>query len=448
MPALRRRLIEHGVGAVAFSFWNARSRIPESKPYDRYVTVPDSTEVLVTSGGWSASQHFHEHDADWWQNLTNSYLTSVNENLDHIDYVTEFDLVPWGIEFRHWQRESFFDAIPSKFVPVWHPEDGANELRDMCEKYMTIGLPNRAFDDPELRKRVRSIVRSRANRFFALGAMKPDLVRSVGFDGVVTTAWLGPMRYGEVIAFGGGRLHRYPKDYVETAISRHSLDPERLTEHALDAYEEWAASVTFTPKRRRATTPEVEAVETALATPLAERWNPPTITPGRELLPVVGLEPIEDVPGGEVHTGMRSSSKSLRQCVTCQLADVCPRYTDEPEADCAFELPVSIRTRPELNSLMSALVEMQAQRLLFARFGEELQGGLPDKTVSAEMDRFFDMVEKMKTIQDDRDYARIMVETRGSAGVLSRIFGDQAAETMSALPGEVDDALVAEVVSD
>jgi hypothetical protein len=80
------------------------------------------------------------------------------------------------------------------------------------------------------------------------------------------------------------------------------------------------------------------------------------------------------------------------------------------------------------------MLEMQVSRVLFARFAEELEGQGMDPALSEEMDRVFDMVEKFKTITDTRDLVRFEVEARGSSGVLSRLFGQRAAEVANPMP--------------
>jgi hypothetical protein len=51
-----------------------------------------------------------------------------------------------------------------------------------------------------------------------------------------------------------------------------------------------------------------------------------------------------------------------------------------------------------------------------------------DPLLSKEIDRVFDLVDKMKTISDTRDVLRFEMEARSSSGVLSRLFGAKAGE--------------------
>jgi hypothetical protein len=84
---------------------------------------------------------------------------------------------------------------------------------------------------------------------------------------------------------------------------------------------------------------------------------------------------------------------------------------------------------------MRVMIEIQASRVLFARFAEELEGQGLDPALSAEMDRLFSLIDKMKNVNESREMLSISMETRGTSGVLSRLFGAEAGRAAQALPG-------------
>lgn len=147
------------------------------------------------------------------------------------------------------------------------------------------------------------------------------------------------------------------------------------------------------------------------------------------MLPVVGIEQIEvtrkEVDGTESTQVLESISvntESLRSCDTCSFSLQCP--SNEPGAKCAYHIPVVIRSKDQLQGVLRAIVEVQTQRVLFARFGEEITG-MPDPDVGKEMDRLFNMVEKWKDIEDNRDTLEVSVKAKGQMGMLSRLFGSK-----------------------
>jgi hypothetical protein len=144
---------------------------------------------------------------------------------------------------------------------------------------------------------------------------------------------------------------------------------------------------------------------------------------------------------------IKYQSNPLRQCDSCYLAARCPAFREH--SDCGFKLPVEIRTKDQLQAILQAMLEMQASRVLFARFAEELEGQGLDPALSSEMDRLFSLVDKFKNISDTRDMMRIEVEARGGAGVLSRLFGNKAGDVARQLPGGgLDQSMTDRFISD
>jgi hypothetical protein len=144
-------------------------------------------------------------------------------------------------------------------------------------------------------------------------------------------------------------------------------------------------------------------------------------------LPVFGFESktivdaddtIKEVPV------VRSQQSSLRQCNTCFVAANCPAFKDD--SMCAFNLPVEVKSREQLKDLLTAIIEMQGQRVAFMRYAEEMSGGYADPNVSQEIDRLFKLVANMKDLESNKEFVQITASRQTSGGVLSAIFGDRA----------------------
>ena len=151
-----------------------------------------------------------------------------------------------------------------------------------------------------------------------------------------------------------------------------------------------------------------------------------------------GIDIIKDIPI------MRSSHTSLRMCNTCFVAASCPAF--KASNTCAFSLPVEVKTKEQLSALLNAIIEMQGQRIAFARFAEELNGGYPDPNTSQEVDRLFKLLKTMKDLEDNSSYDRMTVEAKNGGGVLSQIFGEKA-QNLSELPnGGYDEEQVTRII--
>jgi hypothetical protein len=140
----------------------------------------------------------------------------------------------------------------------------------------------------------------------------------------------------------------------------------------------------------------------------------------------------------------------MRQCNTCSLQIGCPQF--QPHAPCSYQIPVTIRNKAELNGVLRALVEIQTQRILQGRFGEEINGSA-DVLLGNEMDRLFRMVERWRTIEDNRDSLKIQIDSKGSAaagmGVLSRLFGEKAGQNAMRLEDPLDvDSVIDQMTDD
>lgn len=164
------------------------------------------------------------------------------------------------------------------------------------------------------------------------------------------------------------------------------------------------------------------------------------------MLPVMAVNRssvvVQDANGHDVTETSETLSVnpvSMRQCNTCSLQIGCPQF--QPHAPCSYQIPITIRNKAELNGVLRALVEIQTQRILQGRFGEEVNGSA-DALVGVEMDRLFLMVKRWREIEDNRDSLKITVDSKGDAqasmGVLSRLFGEKAGANAMRLEDPID----------
>jgi hypothetical protein len=122
----------------------------------------------------------------------------------------------------------------------------------------------------------------------------------------------------------------------------------------------------------------------------------------------------------------------------CYMKDKCPAMT--PGADCAYEIPVKIRTSSQLAALHDSLIEMQTQRVLQMRLIEQVEGGYVDANLSSEIDRLNKMIKSKLDAQKEGFSIKIEgSSTAAGAGMIGRVFGTEVSSKMGALPaGESD----------
>jgi hypothetical protein len=301
---------------------------------------------------------------------------------------------------------------------------------------------------------------------------KPDVIAALPWDSVIVGSWTSAVRYGETQIWDGHGLRRYPAQQKDSSRKKHRADILKLgidydaiiqddnSEVARLAIVSWQAweKVVFGVYEPQEMDDEQEIGLSESVTDINYPSNPasvPNVAPrgstiairGAEmrheddkvLLPVIGIEQFtpqlaktlageEDIESLGVEKVPVISYKSglLRQCNSCYLSARCPAFRQDSE--CGFKLPVEIKTKDQLQAALRALLEMQVSRVLFARFAEELEGQGLDPALSGEVERLFNLVEKFKDISDTRDMVRLEVEARGSSGVLSRLFGQNAGD--------------------
>jgi hypothetical protein len=144
---------------------------------------------------------------------------------------------------------------------------------------------------------------------------------------------------------------------------------------------------------------------------------------------------MEDV---EIPT-VKIRSESMRVCDTCFLATKCPMF--EENSTCAYDIPITIRTKEQVRALMDTLVEMQAQRVLFMKMAEDAEGGHADPILSGEIDRVMKLLKTKHDMEQEGFSLTVTAKQQGQVGIADRIFGQMGdmsklRELPSALPVE------------
>jgi hypothetical protein len=368
--------------------------------------------------------------------------------------------------------------LGEKYVPLWNDDKDEERLAFLCQKYGRVAISDRAINSRTL-TRIRQL-QQRWGCLLVGITSKVDVIESANWDVVIVSSWTSVVRYGETQVWDGHGLRRYPAQKKESSRKKHRADIVRLgvdfdavleddvNEVAKLAVRSWKAweEATFGTPTSSAYHPsealeehlldddETEQVAT-IGTPVVShqsRSNDPydiaNTAPtkrgesGRVLLPVMGVETVvslgtESGEEGEEHLEIDPHREDVvtfrdygvRQCDSCYLASRCPEF--QAHAECAFKMPVELKTKEQLRAVLRAMLEMQTSRIMFAAFAEQLEGQGMDPALSKEMDRLFEMTERFKNIEDTRDLVRFEVEAKAGAGVLSRIFGDRAANKLN-----------------
>jgi len=406
------------------------------------------------------------------------YEDFIANNIDRLTSFTEIngDWVPE--DFVDNQRKTAWSEVPpGKFQPVWNPQTGLKGLKKLVDVYLDIAIPGDAIEaNSQLASATRAHVIQDGTRFHALGCAKPDNLRQVKVESASTLSWMSPMLHGETIVWDGTRLVRYPKKMKDQARVRYQStytkagldadkiledDPQEVCKLAVWSYEQFEMRINTMNHSEddellydNSEGSEVEQSGETTPAHIDNKGVQMRKLEPREAdeivnLPVFGYDVktevdehgvIKDIPV------IQSQQTSLRVCDTCFVASNCPAF--KPQSVCAFKLPVDVKTKEQLKSLINAVIEMQGQRVAFMRFAEEMNGGYADPNVSQEIDRLFKLIKTTKELDDSREFIRMTVERQGSAGVLSSIFGERA-QVLNELPaGGLNEEQTTKIIKD
>jgi len=443
----RNLLLTNNVNRIAVNITHLA--IPKTKEF-HIPTVFNGAEVLVYTS---------EGDED-----VNRYNDFVRTHADDLTFVVgrpDFD--------GEWLGE--------KHIPVWSDGEDLERLAWLCQRHGRVAISDKAINAKTL-PRIKSLANRWDAKLYGITS-KPDVIEALPWEAVIVGSWTSAIRYGETQIWDGHGLHRYPAQQKESSRRRHRADIIRLGVDfdaimeddvtavgtlAILSWKQWenntfgaydpvggddesefegaeGGQIVDIPPDSPSGLVEARGGTSIDTAPLRKRHDDE-----RLLLPVMGIDHIVSVgsktmsdQGESIEVSpeetpvIRYNSTGIRQCDSCYLASRCPAFQEH--SDCGYKLPIEIKTKDQLQAMLTALIEMQASRVLFARFAEELEGQGLDPALSAEMDRLFSLVDRFKNISDSRDLMRIEVEARGGAGVLSRLFGQKAGEISRQLPG-------------
>lgn len=485
VPSNRKLLLESGVRSVGFSYMRALKRgFPKTKAFSFDDYFPEDAAIVVHPGVTESM------DSDL-EAVAADYQDFVMTHLERIDGFVEFDAPSLGPRWRDQQRRAFADAGP-KFWPVWSGQGTPANLQQLAEDFPEIAIsPESIESDHYLAATTRSLTGLYSTAWHALAVSRPDNLRQIPFATASTLSWASPMMRGETIVWDGTALKRYQKKQKDAARPRYKSvieqagldyeailadDAKEVTRLAIWSYRNMEDDMNKKSGDRsslRVVGPDESSSELItgmsdagqivemLTAAVDNRPGPvgnaghrvpaPRDPSERLILPVLGVTTKTTVEADEngrptikevpvVH----SKGTSLRQCSTCFVASNCPAF--KPDSECAFNLPVEIKTKDQLMGLLQAVIEMQASRVAFARFAEELNGGYPDPNTSTEMDRLFKLVTQLKEMEDNKEFVRMTFERQGGAGVLSAIFGDRAQQLRELDNGGLDESAATRII--
>lgn len=390
---------------------------------------------------------------------------------EYYEFLHKNPVVTSAIQFRHPALISPTFVPEPRIIPAWDGKDPL-DLERLLSETGSVAASYEVLGDKRLPAIMRRNAATEGTRMLIAHSDLLETKRA-GFNAILLGAWVHPGRFGDIAVWDGTKFHRANRTKKQEFISLYgdtiqqagldidlvvAGDAREMNRLAAYSYISWAKSLEETPVSSDKDSPsdEAEVVPLRLA-------SVSTVSRGVKnvrravALPIFVQEESEGLEEDEDGTAsirkralLRASGETVRVCDSCFLSSTCPAY--EAESSCAFNFPIEVRTDAQVKALLNSVMELQATRVAFARFAEEVNGGYPDEVVGKEMDRLFRMAQTVKRVEEKRERLTVSVESEssgGGTGVLSRIFGERAAVDAQPAPAAITaDVIVAEVIED
>lgn len=365
---------------------------------------PDNQNIFLDSGAFTLNKEDSDYTIDDANELAVNYMNFVTKNIDRVSLVSEFDAQILGRGIIEELRKSFYDNLPiDKFMPIWHAEYGVEELERLCSTYAIVGIPTTDIGDKSLIPLLNGYVNRYGVRLHGVAITGRKLLKEVKWDSVASMSWLSPTRFGDTIIWVGNELKRYPKAYKERArkqhgeyLKRHNFDLDKIQNE--DGKEilrlslwSWSRFIENLDKRvtmtaRKENDNSAESGYLSVDTHRAEKRND-------HLLPAI------------------------------------------PETS-AFEIALrgsegSAKTIEQRKVLLSALIDMQGQRVLELKKLEDQEGGFADINLSSELDRLVRFVKTQNEMEKQSFSLKIEASAPAGEGFMSSMFGSNVGEKLA-----------------
>lgn len=485
VPSHRKLMNESGATHVALSYMGLRRKVKFARPWVIADKFNDDIKIFLDSGGYTVNRGDDKYSQRELMDIADHYRQFVQQNIERLELVSEFDALPLGRDWIEQDRADFYSTLPrDKFMVIWHPEWGLDNLRALAEEYQHIGIPSTSLGERNLAPLLNQIASTGVN-IHGVGITSVDDMQSIRWHAVSSTSWISPQQYGDTIVWTGRELKRYPKKYKEQARKRYrtlferegfdsaKIEADDHTELLRLSIWSWQRLMDDIDKKRpihlRAVTNPTEDPDLAnmeldgevVVTPPEEMRKSLATVKRRETVPIPVLgasTTVEKVVGDDgveediERTSYTLRTESTRMCDTCFLASKCPAF--EPASNCAYNIPFEVKTKDDFKRVQDTILEMQVQRVMFMRMAEDAEGGYADPNLSSELDRLQKMLKSKHEMEQDGFSFKMDIKSQGSGaggpGMLARLFGDQASQKAQALPAPVpvENVLDAEVVTD
>jgi hypothetical protein len=406
----RDLLSDQEAANVALSYVGLRRRIQDTTTWEIEDHYPQFQEIFLDSGAYTLNKEGSEYTREQALELSAQYEQFAESNAHRLSLISEFDAHILGYDYIQARREDFYNNLDSdKFMPVWHPSYGLTELDKMASSYSVIGIANMEAGDNSLLSTLNSLVNRYGVRLHGVAMTGRKMMKQVKWDSVASMSWISPTRFGDTIIWtSAGELKRYPKDYKEEGRTQHKA---------------WLAKNGFDNDKILADD-RTELLKLSVWSwgKFVDNLDKYSLTSNSSATEQTGIK------SGNSNSGVSMQVGEVRK--NTDLA-VMPEVRETSLFEAALgNTPVVSKTNEQSQALHSALIDMQAQRVLHLKKMEDSDTGY-DINVSAEIDRLSKMLKIRSEMNRTGFSLRIEAEGPAGPGFMSSMFGNSVGEKLA-----------------
>jgi hypothetical protein len=405
----RDLMAEQKVENVGLSYMGLRRRVKtDTNSWSIENNFPVEQDIFLDSGAYTLNKSGTEFTNLQAEELAENYVKFVKNNIDRVNLVSEFDAQVLGYDYIRAMREDFFDDIsPDKFMPIWHPYYGIDELEKMVSSYTVVGIAEVDSAGDVISSKLNNLVSRYGVRLHGVAMTGRKMMKEVRWDSCASMSWLSPSKFGDTILWRNGTLHRYPKDYKERCRKQNY---KYLNDSGFDADKILADDTTEVLKLSMWSWGEFTA-------DLNKRSNYHGSEQKTSNMDILGQE-VDTLRGKNPNAELALSAPIVPQTSMFEQSlnnkDVAPK------------------TLEQRRSLHSALVDMQAQRVLILKLTEDKEPGYVNPELSGEIDR----LNKMLKTQADMEKQGFTINNeivipQVGEGFMSKAFGSSVTEKIT-----------------
>lgn len=441
----RKLLVANDVQNVYMSYMGLRRR--NDKPWSVEANFPDTMNVMVDSGAFTVNKGVgSDLDDEALRRVATAYEDFIAANAGRVACFTEFDAQALGYDWIKARREDYYNAYGRSFLPVWHADYGLDELALIANQYGRVAVLQTALGDRDLVPVLNSLA-EQAVELHGLSMTKKGPMQEIRWHSVGSTSWTSPMRFGDTFVWTGNELKRYTKPYKEQARKRHrtlftseGFDPQKIAdddtaEVAKLSLWSWQKFEGYVNDHRASV--GVVSVVAGSGSPDHQGGTEETV----RLAPAKKRTDYLLMPGFTFDdTELQVTADSQRRCDTCFLKRTCPAF--DPGSDCAYQMPLVIKTREDIRNTENALLSMQMQRIAFMKTAEDQSGGYADPNLSAEMDRLARMIKMQREGTAEKFNLSVSASVPEGAPSILEMFGNNVVQAQAVEGPKVVDELI------